>query len=77
MQLNHWGFPAGSVVKYLPDNAGDTSSIPGSGASPAGGNGNPLRYSCLGIPWTEEPGMLQSVRLQRVRHNLMTEHAHN
>ena len=50
MQLNHWGFPVGSVVKYLPDNAGDTSSIPGSGASPAGGNGNPLRYSCLGNP---------------------------
>ena len=20
------------------------------------GNGNPLQYSCLGIPWTEEPG---------------------
>ena len=31
-------------------NAGDvrdTGSIPGSGRSPAGGNGNPLQYSCL------------------------------
>ena len=29
-------------------NAGDTSSIPGSGRSPGEGNGNPLQYSCLG-----------------------------
>ena len=29
-------------------NAGDTGSIPGSGRSPEGGNGNPLQYSCLG-----------------------------
>ena len=26
---------------------GDSSSIPGSGKSPGGGNGNPLQYSCL------------------------------
>ena len=26
------------------------------------------------IPWTEETGGLQSMRLQRVRHNLVTEH---
>ena len=24
--------------------------------SPRGGNGNPLQYSCLGNPWTEETG---------------------
>ena len=24
------------------------------------GNGNPLQYSCLENPWTEEPGRLQS-----------------
>ena len=29
---------------------GDTGSIPGSGRSPGGGNGNPLRYSCLENP---------------------------
>ena len=28
------------------------------------------------IPWTEEPGRLQSVRLQIVRHNLAIEHTH-
>ena len=26
-----------------------------------------------GIPWTEEPGWLQSMRSQRVRHDLATE----
>ena len=25
-----------------------------------------IQYSCLGNPWTEEPGGLQSVGLQRV-----------
>ena len=33
------------------------------------GNGNPLQYSCLEIPWTEEPCRLQSMGSQRVRHN--------
>ena len=27
-------------------------------------------------PWTEQPGGLQSMRTQRVKHNLATEHAH-
>ena len=34
------------------------------------GNGNPLQYSCLGIPWTEETGGPQSIGLQR--HGLAT-----
>ena len=29
-----------------------------------------------GIPWTEEPGRLQSTGLQRVRHKLVTEYTH-
>ena len=38
------------MVKNPPANAGDVrklGSIPGSGRSPGGGNGNPLQYSCL------------------------------
>ena len=35
------------MVKNLPANAGDASSIPGSGRSPGEGNDNPLEYSCL------------------------------
>ena len=76
------GFPGGAVVKNLPANAGDTGdvgSVPGSGRSPGVGNGNLLQYSCLEnsmdsilawkIPWTEEPGRLQSLGLQRVGHD--------
>ena len=34
------------------------------GRSPGEGDGNPLQYSCLENPWTEEPGRLQSMGLQ-------------
>ena len=44
------GFPGRSMVKRPPANAGDTSSIPGWGRSPGGGNGSPLRYPYLGNP---------------------------
>ena len=54
-------FPDGADGKMSAYNAGDPGSIPGSGRSPAEGNGNPLQFSCLRIPLTEEPGRLQSV----------------
>ena len=60
------------MVKKLPANAVDVrevGSIPGSGRSPGGGHGNPLQYSCLVNPWTEEPGGLQSIGSQRVGHD--------
>ena len=41
------GFPGGSDGKESTCNAGDLSSIPGSGRSPGEENGNPLQYSCL------------------------------
>ena len=64
------GFPDGSVIKNPLANAGDTGSIPGSERSPGGGNGNPLQYILAWkIPWTQEPGWLQSVGSQRVRHD--------
>ena len=40
------GFPDGSDSNGA-YNAGDLGSIPGSGRSPAGGNGNPLQDFCL------------------------------
>ena len=49
-------------------NAGDAEDlglIPGSGRSLGEGNGNPPQYSCLGNPWTEEPGGLSSMRLKK------------
>ena len=66
------GFPGGSVIKNLPANVGearDVGSIPGLGRFPGGGQGNPLQYSYPEIPWTEEPGGLQSMGPQRVRRN--------
>ena len=41
------GFLGGSMVENLPASAGDLGSIPGSERASAGGNGNPLQYSCL------------------------------
>ena len=100
-----WGFPESSVGKESTCNAGDPSSIPGSGRSPGEGIGYPLQYfwaslvaqlvknppemqetwvRSLGqedplekemathssilaweIPWTEEPGGLQSIGWQK------------
>ena len=57
------------MVKASAYNVGDPGSIPGLGRSPGEGNGTPLQYSCWKIPWTEEPGRLQSVGSQRVGHN--------
>ena len=65
-----------SVVTNPPANAEDMGSIPGSGRSPGGGNGNPLQYSCLGNPWTGEPSRLQSMGSQRVRHKWVTQQQH-
>ena len=48
------GFPGGSEDKASACNAGDPSSIPGSGRSPGEGNGNPLQYSCLEKPMDGE-----------------------
>ena len=43
--------PSGdTVVQNLPANAGDSSSVPGSGRYPGEGHGNPLQYSCLENP---------------------------
>ena len=52
--------------------AGDTSSIPGLGTSPGGGRGNPRQCSCLENPMDRGAG--QSMRSQKVRHDLMTKY---
>ena len=53
-------------------NAGDLGSIPGLGIS--SGEGNRTHSSILAweIPWTEEPGRLQSMGSQRVGHDWAT-----
>ena len=56
------------TVKCLVYHVEDPGSIPGSGRYP--GEGTATHFSTLAwkIPWTEEPGRLQSIGLQRVRH---------
>ena len=47
-------------------------SVLGLGRSAGGGNGNPFHYPsnlAWKIPWTEEPGGLQSIGLPRVKHD--------
>ena len=67
------------MVNNMPVNvgdAGDEGSIPGSGRSPGGGNGNLLQYSWLensmdrGSWWTIVHGS------QRVGHDLVRTHTH-
>ena len=67
-----WGFPVALVVKNLLASARDlrdTGSSPGLGRSLEGGRGNHSSVLAWRIPWTKEPGWLQSVGLQRVRHD--------
>jgi len=61
------------VVKNPPANAGDTGDaglIPASGKSPAEEHGNPLQYSCLRIPLTEESSRLWSIDSHTCMHTL-------
>ena len=60
------------MIKNLPASAGDirdTGLILELGRSP--GRGMTTHSSILAwrIPWTEEPGRLQSIESQRVRHD--------
>ena len=56
----------GSDGKESACNVGDLGLIPGLGR-PGEGHDNPLHFSILAwrIPWTEEPGRLQCIGLQR------------
>ena len=45
MGHEEWGFPGSSAGKESACNAGDPSSIPGSGGTPGEGLGCPLQYS--------------------------------
>ena len=63
------GFPGVLVIKNPPANARDTSLIPRLGRFPWRRKWQPTPGFLPGIPWTEEPGRLQSIWSQRVRHN--------
>ena len=71
-------FPSGSVVKNPPSNVGDTGDMGSQVWSLS--QEDPLEkevatHSIIlawGIPWTEEPGSVQSMGSQRVGHDLAT-----
>ena len=64
------GFPGVLVVKKPPANTGDggdIGSIPGLTRSPEEGMATHCSILAWRIPWTEEPGGLQSMGSQIVR----------
>ena len=61
-----------SVDKESAYNAGDSGSIPGLGRSPGEGNGNPLKYSCLGNPMDRGAWKATAHGTTRVRYDLVT-----
>ena len=69
------GFPGGSEVKAFACNVGDLGSIPRLGRFPWRRKWQPTTHSSVlawRIPWTEEPGGLQSTGSQRVGHDWAT-----
>ena len=60
----HIGFPGDSDSKESACNAGNLGSIPGLGISPGEGYGYQFSILDSEIPWTEEPGGLQSTGSQ-------------
>ena len=62
------------MVKNLPANAGDRSSIPGPGRSLEEEMATHFSILAWRIPRTEESDGLQSMGSQRVGHDLATEH---
>ena len=62
-------YSGGSDDKESICNAGDPGSIPGSGRSPEEGKLTLFSILAWRIPWTQEPGGLQSMESQRVGHD--------
>ena len=60
------------MVRNPPASAGEAGSIPGSGRSPGGGNGNPLQYACLENPMDGGAWWATGQGVARVRHDRVT-----
>ena len=72
----HKGILGGSDSQESACSAGDLDLIPGLGRSPGGGDVATHPVFLPGeFPWTEEPGRLQSMGSQRVRHDWATKHS--
>ena len=68
----YMGFPSGSMVKNSPASAG---LIPELGRSSGEGNGNPLKYFCLGNPmdrgawWATVQGVARVEQKKQLNNN--------
>ena len=72
-------FPGVSLAKNSPANEeipGDSGMIPGLGRSLEEKMAKYFNVLAGIIPWTEEPGGLQSMGSQRVTHDCVTQHMH-
>ena len=67
--MSKWSFPGGSDSKEPSYNAGDPGLILGLGRSLGEGVATHSSILAWRIPWTEELDVLQSMGVQRVRHN--------
>ena len=65
MHSLYGGFPGGSVVRNPLANAGDAGFVPGSARPPEKEMATHSSILAWEIPWTEEPGRLQSAGLQK------------
>ena len=74
----HWAYvnnpqlPWWLSGKNSPPNARDTGLIPGSGRSPAEGNGNPVQCSCLENPMDSGTWRATADGIAKVRYDLAT-----
>ena len=64
------------VVKKLPANEGDQGSVLGGEESLEEGTATHSSVLAWRVPWTEEPGGLQSMGSQESDTTEVTEHAH-
>ena len=70
--LYHWASPVAQLVKNLPADGEDTrdmGSVPGSEDPLEKEMATHSSILAWKIPWTEEPGGLQSMGLQRISHD--------
>ena len=70
------GLPWRLSTKEYACNSLDTGLIPGWGRFPGAGHGNPLQYSCLEKPMTEEPGGYSPQGCKELDSTEATEHVH-
>ena len=75
--INNSGLPWWLSSKESTCSAGNVDSIPGSGRSPAEGNGNPLPYSSLGNLRDTGAWGATVHGVTKIRHNLATTQQNN